>query len=133
MGAVSSVLILFNYSLTDNANEIFWTILAFSFVIFLLPYLWLFPAAIKLRFKDKDKKRPYTVPGGVVGLNLFAGIGELFILASILLLFVPDDSYNLMVYYPTLIIGTIITTIIGIFIYNKGRKEAKKVELVGNE
>lgn len=129
MGAVSSVLILFNYSLSSNANEIFWTILAFSFVVFLLPYLWLFPAAVKLRFKDKNRERPYTVPGGVVGLNLFAAIGELFITASILLLFVPDESYNLMVYYPTLIIGTLVTTLIGIYIYNKGRKKEKTVDI----
>jgi len=125
LAGVSSLLIIMNFLLTENANEIFWTILAFSFVIFLLPYLWLFPAAVKLRKKDKDVKRPYKVPGGKAGLYISAILGEVFILASIILLFIPDDSFNLTLYYSTLIIGTVVSTAMGIWIYKNGQKKAE--------
>lgn len=122
-GLISSLLVVINFSLSEDANEIFWTILAFSFVVFLLPYLWLFPTAVKLRKKDTETERPYKVPGGNGGLIVSAAIGEIFMAASIAFLFLPNESYNPIVYYPTLIVGTIITAIIGIALYNKGRKQ----------
>lgn len=122
-GLISSFLVIVNFSLSEDANAIFWTILAFSFVIFLLPYLWLFPSAVKLRKIDKETKRPYKVPGGELGLKIAATIGEIFIIAAIGFLFLPDDSYNLVIYYTTLIVGTIITVLIGIRLYNRGKKQ----------
>lgn len=121
-GFISSFLVIVNFSLSENANEIFWTILAFSFVIFLMPYLWLFPTVVKLRKKDRETERPYKVPGGDFGLKLSAFIGEIFIAASIAFLFLPDESYNLKIYYTTLIVGTLITVLVGIGLYKKGRK-----------
>ncbi len=122
-GLISSLLVVINFSLSEDANAIFWTILAFSFVIFLMPYLWMFPAAVKLRRVDKKTKRPYKVPGGELGLKIAAIIGEIFIVAAIAFLFLPDDSYNLKIYYTTLIVGTIITVLVGIRLYNQGKKQ----------
>lgn len=124
LAGVSTLLIVFNFALSDDANEIFWTILAFSFIIFLLPYLWLFPAAVKLRRIDGDRPRPYTVPGGKAGLYISAALGEIFIVASLVLLFLPEDSYNQALYYSTLIIGTIVSTGLGVWIYWNGRRKA---------
>lgn len=124
LASVSTVMLTINYSLSDNAAEIFWTILAFSFVLFLIPYLFLFPAALKLRKMDKKLKRPYTIPGGDLGIKIAAISGEAFVILAIVLLFLPDDSYNLMVYYPTLIIGTILSTLAGIAVYRGGQKRS---------
>lgn len=121
LAIISTVLIVINFSLSADANDIFWTILAFSFVVFLLPYLWLFPTVVKLRHKDKDINRPYKIPGGNFGLYLCSILGEIFILASLILLFWPDPTTDQTLYYSTLIIGTIITIIIGIIIYARGK------------
>ena len=121
-GFISSFLVIVNFALSEDANEIFWTILAFSFVVFLMPYLWLFPSAVKLRKKDTETKRPYKVPGGDFGLKLSAFIGEIFIAASIGFLFLPDESYDPRIYYTTLIVGTLITVLIGVGLYRKGVK-----------
>ncbi len=120
MGIISTLLIVMNFSLSGDANDAFWTILAFSFVIFLLPYLWLFPAAIKLRYQDADN-RPYKVPGGTVGLWISAILGFFFIALSVVLLFYTGEFDAL--YHGTLIIGTLITTVIGFMLY-KGSKTA---------
>ncbi len=117
MGIIATFLIVLNFTLSGSANDAFWTILAFSFVILLLPYLWLFPAAVILRKKDGEN-RPYKVPGGNVGLYLSATLGFFFIALSIFLLFYGDGKFDLL-YHSTLIIGTVITTVIGIYLHKK--------------
>jgi amino acid transporter len=121
MGVISTVLIVFNFALSGNANEAFWTILSFSFLVFFLPYLWLFPAAVKLRNTDKDTPRPYKVPFGKFGLYFSSGIGFLFIALGIILLFVTGEGWDSL-YHLTLIIGTGITTLYGLVLYRKSHK-----------
>ncbi len=117
MGVIATFLIVLNFLLSGDANNVFWTILSFSFVVFLLPYLWLFPAYVKLRLTD-DTTRPYTVPGGKAGMFISAILGEIFIAASVYFLFTEGD----LLYYLTLIIGTLLTTVYGLFIYFQGKK-----------
>lgn len=124
LASVSTAMLALNYSLSDSAAAIFWTILAFSFIIFLMPYLFLFPAAVKLRRIDKNINRPYRIPGGEWGIKVAALSGELFVILAIVLLFLPSDRYNPLVYYPTLIIGTIISIAIGVGIYKNGQKRS---------
>ncbi len=126
LATVSTAMLILNYSLSDSAAEIFWTILAFSFVLFLIPYLFLFPAALKLRLADQSVERPYKIPGGTLGIKLAAISGECFVILAIALLFLPDDSYNLWVYYPTLIVGTILSAAAGVAVYRSGQKRSGK-------
>jgi amino acid transporter len=116
MGVIATLLIVLNFVLSGDANAVFWTILSFSFVVFLLPYLWLFPSFVKLRLNDHEVERPYLVPGGKLGMWASAILGEFFIGLAIILLFTEGD----LLYYGTLIIGTILTTIYGIMLYRRG-------------
>lgn len=118
MGVISTVLILLNFGLGESANEAFWTILSFSFLVFFLPYLWLFPAAVKLRITDPDTPRPYKVPGGMFGLCLAAGLGFAFIALGCFLLFFTGEGFDPL-YHGTLIIGTGLTTAFGVQLYRK--------------
>jgi amino acid transporter len=53
------------FSVTDGAiDDLFWSLFAFSSVIFLLPYIVMMLAFRKLRRIDPDVERPYRVPGG---------------------------------------------------------------------
>lgn len=120
MGVISTFLIVLNFALGESANEAFWTILSFSFLIFFLPYLWLFPTVVKLRYTDKTP-RPYKVPGGTVGLWVSAVLGFLFIAGGCVLLFVTGYGFDPL-YHGTLIIGTLLTTIFGIVLYRNSKK-----------
>jgi len=122
MGVIATLLIVLNFALSGNANDVFWTILSFSFVIFLLPYMWLFPAFAKLRFKDRKTPRPYKVPGGKFGVWLATVLGEIFIGLSIILLFTKGD----LLYYLTLIIGTLLTAAYGFWLYRKDEHTIEK-------
>lgn len=122
MGIISTLLLVLNFSLSEDANEIFWVILSFSFVIFMLPYMFMFPAAVKLRLTDKETERPYKVPGGNWGLIVCAVLCEICVGASIVFLF-KDSGGGLGLW--TLIIGTAITTFFGFLLIRAGNKNAE--------
>lgn len=117
MGALATVLIVLNFSLSGNANDVFWNIFAFSSVVFMLPYLWMFPAAWKLRKTDAETPRPYKVPGGKGGLLISVVLCEMVILISLFFLFYQPFDF---LYHGMLILGTLITALIGYRMYKKG-------------
>lgn len=120
LGVVSTLLIILNFSLSGDANEIFWTIFSFSTLIFFLSYLFMFPAALKLRISDPDTPRPYRIPGGRFGITLCVVLTELCIAACVFFLFKDAGSgFPLWV----LIIGTLLTTLTGLMLYNSGKKK----------
>lgn len=121
MGVISTLLIVMNFVLSGSANDAFWTILSFSFLIFFLPYLWLFPTVVKLRNTDKDRPRPYKIPLGKFGLYLSSFLGFGFIALGVILLFITGDGWDPL-YHLTLIIGTAITTLFGIVLYRNSLK-----------
>ncbi|NJR71340.1 MAG: amino acid permease, partial [Synechococcales cyanobacterium CRU_2_2] len=79
MGLVAS-LVIFAYGwIARSTEELFWILFAFSSIVFLLPYLALFPTFIRLRRIDPATVRPYRVPGPRPWLLLLAFICLLFV------------------------------------------------------
>ena len=65
MGLVSTfVLVLYGFMSGSN-EDLFWSLFAFSAVIFLLPYEGMLMTFVKMRIIDPDHPRPYRVPGGL--------------------------------------------------------------------
>jgi len=122
MGVISSALILVGMGLGETGDEAFWTILAFSMVIFIFPYIYLTPAILKLRKQDGDDSRHFAVPGGKLGLYTAAILNFIFIALALILLLVSNQGYAL--YYPVVLIGTVITTGIGLWFYKVGKDKA---------
>ena len=54
-------------SASPKVETLFWNLFAFSTLVFLLSYLVMAAAFLKLRYSDPDARRPYQVPGGMVG------------------------------------------------------------------
>lgn len=86
---------LFLYGLAAGTSEdLFWSLTAFASILFLLPYVLLFAAFIRLRRTDK-RARPYAVPGSetfAIGAALAAA---LFVaLAILLFLWVPGEPVD---------------------------------------
>lgn len=123
MGIIGTLLLIGNYIGMKNVQQIFWTIFALASIVFLMPYLLMFPAVIKLRIKAPNIKRPYKIPGGKIGLWLSVVLGEFFILLACVFFFVPPkNTENVFRYELSLIIGVVVTLGIGIFIHMKGKK-----------
>lgn len=112
-GVVSTVIMILYGFMAGNAEDLFWTLFAFSSMIFLLPYLALFPAFLKLRKADPGVKRPYKVPGGKGLITILAVICELFIVQAIVFfVYIPGEPMDWAFAAPVLI-GVVITLIVG--------------------
>ena len=88
MGVIASGLTVMNYTLFAQDESVFWSIFALSSVVFLLPYLLMFPSLIALRLRFPDRDRPYRLPGGMVGAWIAVTLCELGILSALILFFV---------------------------------------------
>jgi glutamate:GABA antiporter len=112
-GLVSTIVIVAYGFIAGSAEDLFWALFAFSSIIFLLPYLVLFPAFVRLRVADGTTPRPYKLPGGIGGAYVVAGICTLFILqALVFFVWVPGVPVDWTKTGPILI-GVAITIIIG--------------------
>jgi len=112
-GIVSTAVILAYGFIAGSAEDLFWTLFAFSSIIFLLPYLALFPAFVALRRNDPATPRPYRAPGGTVFLTGMAAVCALFILqAVVFFVWVPGEPVDWSKTGPILG-GVLLTLLIG--------------------
>ena len=93
MGVVgTSVLILYGF-LAGSKEDLFWSLFAFSAVIFLLPYLGMMLAFVRLRVRDPDHARPFKIPGGPLVARLLAYLCFAILSLSILLfVYIPGEG-----------------------------------------
>ena len=112
-GIISSVVIVVYGFMAGSNEDLFWTLFAFSSMVFLLPYLALFPAFLKLRKIDPDRERPYRVPGGNGLAWIMVVLCMLFIIqAVVFFIWVPGEPIDWTFAAPVLI-GVVITLIVG--------------------
>jgi amino acid transporter len=118
----SAVLIIYGF-LATNAEDLFWTLFAFSSILFFIPYAILFPSFLALRIKDKAQERAYKVPGGTVLAFILAIICEIIIIAGIIFfIYVPGEPID-WAYAGPVLIGIVVTLIIGeILLLVQGKK-----------
>ncbi len=94
-GAVSTLVIVLYGLMAGNAEDLFWTLFAFSSMVFLLPYLVLFPAFLKLRYTDAKRERPYRVPGGNTLAAIITVVCLIFIVQAIVFfVYVPGEPID---------------------------------------
>jgi amino acid transporter len=123
-GIISTVVMVIYGFMAGSAEDLFWTLFAFSSMVFLLPYLAMFPAFLKLRKTDPDAKRPYKVPGGMTMATILAMICELFILqAVVFFVYIPGEPMDWSFAAPVLI-GVVLTVIVGEILIATSKKKA---------
>ena len=89
-------------------------------ILYLIMYMLMFSAAIYLRYAQPHTPRPYSVPGGTVGMWIFAGLGFVGSVIAFVLSFVPPSQISVgspADYVWMLIGGTVIAVIIPFIIY----------------
>ena len=126
-GIVATVIVLLGavMSVVAPDSELFWSFFALNLVLFLMSYLPIFPAFLKLRKVDADRERPFRVPGGPVLTKIMAIVPMLLIVVSIIFTAFPlsFDSETLAATLP-ITIGAILCIIIGeLLIAARARKQ----------
>lgn len=115
--AVTEV-ILYGFMAKD-AEELFWVLLAFSTIIFFLPYLAMFAAFIRLRQIDSATTRPFKVPGGSTLVKLIAITPFVVICGCIWFLLIPPGQPVDTLYLASISIGCILVISLGSYMVNR--------------
>lgn len=95
-------------------EDLFWSFFALNLVMFLLAYVPVFPAFLKLRKIDPKKERPFKVAGNKVFLRLLAYVPMSLIIIALVFIAVPMDrsSSTLKATLP-ITIGAVVFILIG--------------------
>ena len=86
-GIVASVVVVIAPILPNQ--DLFWSFFALNLVMFLLAYLPVFPAFLKLRAIDPETERPFKVGGGRAFLKVLAALPMIMIVISLVFIAVP--------------------------------------------
>lgn len=124
MGVIATAVTVINYGLFASKESVFWTVFALSSIIFLLPYLLIFPALLVLRVKRPDTPRPYRVPGGKAGAWLWVILCETGMVFTIIAFFwlVPEGTSKTL-FWGFTGGGTLIAIAVGLW-FGRGSDEA---------
>ena len=107
-------------------SSLFWTFFALNLVMFLMSYLPIFPAFLKLRRTDPNTERPFRVPGGSLMLKLIAFIPMLLIVVSLIFTAIPlsYDAETLAATLP-ITIGSVVCILLGEILIAARKRKAK--------
>lgn len=103
------------FILLPTINNVYWVSTVLAANLYILMYLLMFAAAIKLRYKHPNVHRDYTIPGGTPGIWLVGGIGFFGALFTFIFGFFPTDqvpAQHAMAYPLFLIIAILISCMI---------------------
>jgi len=109
MGVVSTFALLLYGFLAGSNEDLFWSLFAFSAVIFLLPYEAMLLAFLRMRRTDPHHPRPYRLPGGMGSARTAAWICFAILALSIgLFVYTPGEGVEWAV-----LTGVVVTLAIG--------------------
>lgn len=102
---VACTVVLLLYGVMAGSNEsLFWDLFAFSAVLFLLPYIGMCLAFLRLRSLYPRRPRPFRVPGGRGAAVLCTGVTVMILACSIALFcYVPGDGVQWSVFIGSLL------------------------------
>ena len=94
-----------------SVNASYWILTVLAAQLILMMYFMIFCAVIRLRYTQPETYRPYTIPGGKVGLWAIAGTGSLACIFAFFIGFVPPPEIEVgetSLYVLTLVIGIVV-------------------------
>jgi amino acid transporter len=82
------------FLLMPSVNGSYWLLTALSTQVYMLMYVIMFIAAIRLRYKFPAQHRPFKIPGGNMGMWLVGLLGLVGCAATLTVGFFPPDGIN---------------------------------------
>ncbi len=123
---VVSLLCLF-FLLEPTVNAFFWFLTALSTELYMLMYILMFCASIRLHYKVSDRSDSFKIPGKQWGLWGTSVIGIFGCLATIIVSFFPPENIpmeNTFRYLYLIGIGNVVTLVPLFFFYRYEKKQA---------
>ena len=122
-------LISFVFLLMPSVSSSFWILTDLAAIIYLIFYIIMFLAALKLRISQPNIKRPYMVPGGKWGIWFFSIMGIVACVSAIVLGFIPPmqlSTGGLLFYELFLGIGVIVIVAFPFILFHLRQPSWKK-------
>jgi len=127
-GIVFSIICLV-FLVMPTVNSSFWILSNLTAQLALSCYIFIFAAAIRLRYKFPEVKRAYRIPFGNIGMWVIGLAGILASVFTVLIGFVPPsqiDVGNLKFYETFLIVGFVGFYLISLLIYKMQKRKGVK-------
>ena len=94
-----------------SVNGSYWLLTALAAQLYMLMYLLMFLAAIKLRIKAPNHPRAFRIPGGMFGMLTVTGMGMIGVFTTLVVSFLPPNGIDVgstTRYEATLIFGLLL-------------------------
>jgi amino acid transporter len=128
--AVLSGAILLVSQISETTRGAYQGLIDVAIILYFLPFLYMFAAAIKLAGRKDRASNPHAVliPGGTAGVWICSGLGFVVVLLGIFVSLVPPgDSSNKWLFEVKVLVETIVSILIGLALYWRGAR-AKQAE-----
>ncbi len=101
-----------------SVNSSYWLLSNLTAQLALIFYLFMFVAALRLRYKYPEKQRTFKVPGGKIGLWLVCVAGIFACVSAIVLGFLPPTQVNIgsLLRYEGIMLGGMLVCILPAFL-----------------
>lgn len=83
------------FLLEPNVNAFYWFLTALSTELYMIMYLFMFGAAIKLHYSFKNRTNAYKIPGKALGIWTICLLGIFGAATTIIVSFIPPDNINI--------------------------------------
>ncbi|MFQ5952816.1 MAG: amino acid permease [Candidatus Omnitrophota bacterium] len=126
--AVISTILSLAVLFMPTVSGAFWIMSALAAQLYLVMYLLMFAAAIKLRYSQPEVERPYKIPGGKAGMWIVSGVAFLTSLFVIIFGFIPTETVRkagtaaMTAYVAFLLVGLIIFIAVPVLFYHRAKR-----------
>ncbi|CAM4375711.1 MAG: Glutamate/gamma-aminobutyrate antiporter [Legionellaceae bacterium] len=122
--AIFVTLLCAAFLLMPSVNGSYWLLTALSTQLYMLMYVIMFLAAIRLKYKYPLQPRPFSIPGKKLGIWLISLLGLIGCSITLIVGFIPPNGINVGSFQHYVTIFTLgmlgmILPIIGFYIYKK--------------
>jgi putative glutamate/gamma-aminobutyrate antiporter len=103
------------FLIMPSVSSSFWILIALTAQFYVLLYILMFAAAIRLRYTRPHVKRAYKVPGGFFGIWIIGGVGIIVSMFTLFMGFIPPSQLStgsLIFYESFLFLGIILSTLV---------------------
>ena len=127
-GAISAAILLAS-QFNETVQGAYQFLVVAAIILYFIPFLYMFAAAIKLAGRPDRKSNPHAVlvPGGKVGVWICGGLGFVVVLIGIAVSLVPPgEAGSKLGFELQVLVGTVASILIGLVLYWRGARRKQE-------
>lgn len=107
------------FILMPSVNGSYWLLTDLSTQLYMIMYVFLFVAAMVLKFKFTEIKRPFAVPGGKIGMLIVGLLGLFGTIITLIVGFLPPDNIQVgsAFHYESIFTGGLLVMMLPILLF----------------